>query len=60
MNNNQLELSLLTMRAEDTNVIWDAFVLEQNIVQQSPELTEQAIKASEEMYKLVKLLKQQQ
>lgn len=58
MNNNQLELSILTMRAEDTNVIWDAFVLEQNIVQQSPQLTEQAIKASEEMYKLVKLLKE--
>lgn len=56
--NNQTEI--LKDRVEQLNIMWDASVLEQNIVQQSPQLTEQAIKASEEMYKLVKLLKQQQ
>jgi hypothetical protein len=56
MNQNQIDLLVLKMRAEDTNVMWDAFVLEQKVVQESPELTEQAIKASEEMYKLIKLI----
>lgn len=49
---------ILKDRVEQLNIMWDASVLEQNLIQQSPELTEQAIKASEEMYKLVKLLKE--
>lgn len=53
----EFEKSILISRTEDTIVMWDAFVLEQNIIQTSPELTAQAIKASEEMYNLVKLLK---
>lgn len=51
---------ILKDRVEQLNIMWDASVLEQNLIQQSPELTEQAIKASEEMYKLVKLLKEKQ
>lgn len=47
---------ILKDRITQLNVMWDASVLECNEVQQSPELTAQAIKASEEMYNLIKII----
>lgn len=47
---------ILKDRIMQLNVMWDASVLECNEVQQSPELTAQAIKASEEMYNLFKII----
>lgn len=56
--NDQEERLVLTAIANQLNVMWDASITEQNIIQQSQQLTEQALKASNEMYNLIKLLKQ--